>query len=1279
MKQFRKSIYRALNSLTAFSLCSFLGVAELNAAPLAITEKPLFLGNTVEPNVFFDVDDSGSMDWEILTKNHWHYCAYDSNAAGNSGSNDCGSLVNNGLITTYTGSSFQNFEYIFADKDHAYSLDCSGSSGREAYEACTSSTAIDADWRVRSSDLNVIYYNPNLTYKPWVGTTPALTDADFKGAHSDPQPGTAGNLLTPRDLSGFVYEEWLDGKGFAVIDGRPRRGANINFTNGDNEMVDLWDTHRRFTVTAGGIIVEEIRYAPDSTGLNPKTDLVAKITDMSTPNDLLGKKEDGTYRTGVEALQNIANWYQYSRKRSYATKGAIAQVVTQKPNFRYGLTVINNYTSLFQEVPAATETNFEIHNRGMLKALFEFDWPAMGTPLRRGLERAGKYYDAAVKANSEVEPIISECQQNYTVLFTDGYWNGGHPSGVIGDADGDGKSGNMGRRFGTTNITVADVAKYYYDRDLSPLANNVSSAGPDSDNKKQHMVTFTVAFGVEGLLKDTDVDGKPNPELADNGDWGNPISTSTIPEKIDDLWHAAQNSRGAFVSAKTPGDVVDGLSSALSIIEENGNSSAAVATNSTALNAGARIFQARFDSGSWTGDLRSIRISAPVAAPDPGDPTTTCPGVPIGQICSTGGWQVGDDYFETTLFDPDKRVVVSYNPAEKQGVAFRWPSDYTAIDDSDSDLLSSSQVTELLENALAGEEQDYGQSLVEYLRGHKSDEGKGRNFRIREKRLGDIVNSDPVFVGAPAFRYPDNLESVAYSSYKKSHKDRLPVVYVGANDGMLHGFNANTGAEVLAYIPNSVFADLDKLADPAYTHRYYVNGAPTVGDAFFSSQWRTVLVSGLAHGGKGIFALDVSDPAGGITGANAGPKFSESKADELVLWEFTDNDHADLGFTFSRPAIVRMANGKWAAVFGNGYNSKDGKAVLFIVDIEDGSVIQNITAEKDSGDNGLSTVAPVDIDGDSIIDYIYAGDLKGNLWKFDVNSTDEDNWKVSYGQPLFKAVSATGAAQPITTRPNVGFHPKKKNWFMVYFGTGKYLEYGDNLQTGQETQTFYGIIDKNESTLSTFVKSDLLEQKIIHQTETKFDLDGDGDVDDEGPEAEFNLRVSTDNQISDSDLGWYIDLINTEGNSPVNQGEKQVTNSILRNGRIIFTTLIPNKSICESGGTGWLMELDAADGSKLGVNPFDFNQDGDFDSKDNAKNAAKGIDDIVSGKQSKVGLISQPTVLYGAGDGDDGGCFGSHCGDEFKYASGSSGGVEVTRENPGKSNYGRQTWREVSR
>jgi type IV pilus assembly protein PilY1 len=579
-----------------------------------------------------------------------------------------------------------------------------------------------------------------------------------------------------------------------------------------------------------------------------------------------------------------------------------------------------------------------------------------------------------------------------------------------------------------------------------------------------------------------------------------------------------------------------------------------------------------------------------------------------------------------------------------------------------------------------------GEARLDYLRGDHSDEQQNSgSFRNRTSILGDIVDSSPAYVGPPGFSYPDTWADggpeSGYSTFRTSHADRTPVVYAGANDGMLHGIDASvdhsvnppvggitstSGTEVLAYVPNAVFANLSKLTSPNYVHQYYVDGPPTAGDVYFGDAWHTVLVGGLRGGGAGIYALDITKPA----------NFSEDNAAKIVLWEFSNVDTSNgttgpghdqnLGYTFSQPAIVRLANKKWAAVFGNGYHNKDllgnGMAYLYVVDIQTGKLIKTFGPLGDSTSNGLSTPAPVDVDGDNVVDYIYAGDLQGNLWKFQFKDPDDpssdpsnpSNWNVAFsGSPLYTATDDTTAhnRQPITTRPEVGASPTGQG-LLIYFGTGKYFESGDSNVTGATAQTFYAIWDKNDGTHG-FDRSKLQEQTVLTSTTT------DG----------YNLRVTSDNSIAwntgsndtTGKLGWYIDLPTT--------GERQVSDSVLRGGQIIFTTLIPSQAPCDFGGSSWLMELDASSGSRPATSPFDISGDGRFDSEDLVEVTLPGHDEKQQVPSSGIAptdpgifwtplIVSETTGIR-----------------QHKYMSESTSAVWHITENPGSA--GRQTWRQI--
>ena len=956
----------------------------------------------------------------------------------------------------------------------------------------------------------------------------------------------------------------------------------------------------------------------------------------------------------------------------------------QAENMRVGFGAINkgasdidglNTSAIISGVRRFTSSDRD----NFFQNLYEHPMPASNTPLRWALDRAGRYYSyddnsgpwgQTPGSNNSAEHL--QCRASYTILMTDGYWNSSTAGVAAARANNDGTDGPTITGPGTTSFTfeaespfsdehddtLADVAMYYWKNDLrTDLGNKVptSSINPAF---WQHMVTFGVGLGVSGSIDpDTAFAAIDNDTIIN---WPDPTSSNAA--KLDDVLHAGVNSRGGFFSASDPDSFAEQLSGVLSNIVDRTSSASSVALNSGSISSDSRVYQARFNSEGWTGQLLALPIT--------GEGTL---GSPI--------WDARD-----LIPAANDRIIITFDGSDGK------PFIFDNLNDEQKSLLNNDE------------------DLLKYLRGDQTQEISNEGtLRNRNSILGDIINSAPAFVGAPIQRYPDNwgepneddlkLENSApYSTFKTGIKNRQAIIYVGANDGMLHAFDAVTGAEVFAYVPQSIYDKLASLTDPNYTHKYFVDGSPTIVDAFINNQWRTVLVSGLGGGGQGVFALDVTNP---------GDFSNEATAANRVLWEFTDEyvngskNGKDLGFTYGQPSIVRLQTGDWAAVFSGGYNntvdnngdgndstdSSSGNAVLFIVRLADGEIIEVLDTGVGSEDtpNGLASPAAVDVDGDFIVDYIYAGDLLGNMWKFDLTSSKSEEWGVAYEtggnpQPLFRACFDNNCIpeniQPITTRPQVVRHPTS-NGFLILFGTGKYLEVDDNNIDNQTTQTFYAIWDKREEDLTAFDRLDLVQQEIINQgTVTCTDEDGcilTPDL------TGGTTRITSDTPITSTDwatkLGWYIDLI---GPSTANNfGERQVSNSIIRNGKVIFTTLLPSDDPCDFGGSGWLMELDLASGARLQYSPFDTNDDGNFDRADyiciaNCDLDADGnpdpdrVDVPASGKKSEVGIIPTPSIASEAGGQK-----------EYKYTSGSSGQIEVTVENPGPGFEGRQSWRQL--
>ena len=719
----------------------------------------------------------------------------------------------------------------------------------------------------------------------------------------------------------------------------------------------------------------------------------------------------------------------------------------------------------------------------------------------------------------------------------------------------------------------------------------------------------------------------------------------------------------------------DRMKAAFDEVLARSGSASTVTVSSGSLRSDTLLFQASFNTNNWTGQVKAIEFDGGI-----GSTVWEFSDKVRGQLNLTNGYDL-------------EREIITAN-ADGKGVPFRFPTNLTSLN-LNTDI-SLSQVTALL-TGISSDQQNYGSDLVNYLRGDDSQEknvnGATRLFRERQgdggrKPIGDIVNSDPLYVIPPGFFFPDkwpltvggasatsyeNAASQKYSDFRKTFLNRDPMLFVGANDGMLHAINAyrNTdtitdgGEEILAYVPSVLYNKLPNLANQLYTHEYFVDGKTTYSDVFFKTgtKWHTALVGGLNAGGQAVYALDITDPKGISSGY---PSFDESNADDLVLWEFTDADDADLGFTFGRPTIVRLANGDWGAVFGNGYNntladgisSTTGNSVIYIVNIETGALIKKFDTLQGSTlatgkPNGMSEVAPVDVNGDFIADYLYAGDLYGNLWKIDISSVNDANWDFSFKQagnpePLFVAKSDADIRLPITQRPIVRTHPKFRGYgdLLVTFGTGKYIETTDNEITGADTQSFFGIWDNGDND---FDRDDLLEQFITEQSVNVDVVTTDADGNEETTTKLSNFRTVSNNEILWEDQkdavgvvtdekhgGWVLDLLNSAATPLENKGERSVTNAVLRGNTLVFTTLIPSSDPCDSGGSSWLMVVDSADGSGPDSAFIDINEDDKFDTSDTIDTDGDGEgDSAVAGLQSKDGILSTSTFLDNTKDGND--------------------------------------------
>jgi len=857
-------------------------------------------------------------------------------------------------------------------------------------------------------------------------------------------------------------------------------------------------------------------------------------------------------------------------------------------------------------------------------------------------------------------PIQYWCQNNFVVFMSDG----------ISRAD----YNIPTRGTGITPTILAD-----YDRDCVGNAN----CNTDNDQKLTGSYIYDPSDGSD-YLDDVaqalfEMDLRPDIDQPDPDNPGsfveatNNIITYTIAFADTDalnnklLEDAATQAGGEYFTSSDASELAQDFASATNSILATTSSASAVTFNTNTLGSDTALYQATFSTAFWSGEIYSYPIN-----PANGAISYTCT-LDVDPNC----WQASTHvdalaYNSGTSTFVDNREIITLKKTitagvvtTHQGIPFTTPSDFTApttleisstmINDfcagPDAPLVSSVACTSTSASAKA-DSQQYVDRMIDYIRGDRTFENVTTTpeFRTRLTVLGDIINAAPVFAGAPSLGWPSTeVASNAfgetgkrYSDFQAAQINRDSVLYVSSNEGMLHAFRTKAdasatsrgddGDELFAYIPSFVFSDqanqgLHYLADPNYRHKYYLDLSPTFSDVYTrgkdssntttyattASDWRTVLVGGSRGGEKiGIFAMDVTNPT----------SITESNAADIILWEFTNSDDADLGQTYSKPNIA-LTNAvgsdglnRWAVIFGNGYqndtsvvsNGSSCTAQLFVVFIDGGldgtwsygtnpSTADYMKIDTEVGTttagncNGLSTPALIDTDGDSIVDRVYAGDIQGNMWAFDLTcggscSFDVDYQSAGSPQPLFAAYDsqATAERQPITSKPSVVRNTavtttaSNEPNLLILFGTGQYHASGDTTGT-DKINSFYAIYDSGSGGINSD-RSTLVEQVLTTN-------------------AANTLRTVTSNALDwTTDDGWFIDL-DGRNTTTLDAEERVVVNSAVRSNIVFFNTLKPNSEVCGFGGYGWLMSVNFLTGSvTAGVNIFDFNGDGTVNAGD---------------------------------------------------------------------------------
>lgn len=889
-----------------------------------------------------------------------------------------------------------------------------------------------------------------------------------------------------------------------------------------------------------------------------------------------------TQRIAKELIRNNASGVRFGLFRLDGTR------VTDR---RGNLTEASSYNGarLLQPVGASTSA--------LLAGVDDLE-ASGSTPVAEALYEVTRYYRGMSSAYHNgvtyQSPLQYRCQPNYTIMLTDGepQYDSRFPindtdaqllSGTSPDnygqrnalPDWDNKAPARGQRFSDgprNNIStvgdylyVDDMALFAWDLDIARTLG--SSLSTEATRERRRLRTYTVGF-------------------------------TTSQQMLEE---AAEYGRGHYYTADDADQLQTALNKALSAINDQSGSAASTTANSSSVGSDTRFYQAEYDPRDWSGRLLARRVNADGSLAD----------------------AVWDTRSSGTFASASSREIFTWSRERNSATTFTWDN----LDSAVQSALASSGDTNL------------GRDRLDWLRGEQSRED-GSRLRERRTLLGDVINANLLYMGNQDYGFErlgalnpsssrDERGQSSYRAFLQSKASRTPVLFAGANDGMLHAFDAETGRELFAYVPRGVAEELQRLTLPDYgggLHRYYVDGGLSLSDVYIDGRWRTLLVGSLGAGGRSVFALDVTDP----------DNFSASN----VLWEYHD---ADLGLTFGTPQVGPLATGDWGVLFGNGYNSDNHRAMLYVLDAASGELLRKFDtgAGDASNSNGLSVPAALP-NAQRIIQTVYAGDLLGNLWKFDLSASNAANWDIPLRRsgnnggprPLFRGADG----QPITAKPTLGASAEGSG-VLVYFGSGRYL--GETDKIDASLQAFYAVLDTTgkDNNYTPLRPDDLFERSMRNVSHAGGTY---RQVDDES----FVLGSGNDQYP-----GWYLPL---KADNASTEGERVIYEARLRYDRIIFVTAIPSQDPCVAGGKSWLMEINAQTGARLPYSVFDIDGDGDFDNDD-------GNDDgSLSGIPFEDGILGPPSIIS-AGDR------------EYKYMGSTSGKVEMVTEQGGFPS-GRQSW-----
>ena len=1191
---------RLLASLTL--LTAFAGVSAPARADLPVAQTPLYLAAGVDPAFIMAVDDSGSMDGEgsYITNDGalwWHTGNRSFIGLDRTDTASAGTLNFN--LTGASGATWKKYVYLFPNGQAANPTDRrvynDGGFDQDDHFAVPPTLAFAF---TRSSEYNAAYFDPATTYAPWSrqdGTQRESynTTAEFGAVPFDPGRGTNTANLTANFALFGANETFRMYQGMVIPAGTRyyvrARNEDANCPNATFGTFQTWNT-----APAGGLTIQDGTGGPDDeeacdVGFNyfPATFYLKATTALPAGYGYIGVPIAGAIGPGGEALlgyeiksanftagfydaamTNFADWFAYYRKRHLAARAGLTQSFVDTTALRAGYFEINDRNDVTMMDMNVTADRTALYNS------FVTLQGNGGTPNRESVSYFGDQFNrttalngaGATTATAAGAPIVQACQKNFGMLFTDGFSNASAVTTPPGNFDGGANAHFQANVFrDTASDSMADLAASLFATrfrtDLPAgqvsISNTCDITDPKQDcNRDLHMNFFGITLGSRGIEYGINAAATADPYVT-KPTWPTTF-TNRHPSAVDDIWHASINGRGRFLNARTPADIAAAMKEVLAVVADSSQPAGGTAASGARRDSGFLVYVPKYDSGDWTGDVEAYQLapggalvqpylwSAAARLPAPSDRN-----IFVSMPALTGTAKVLKTFVKSNLGTTDAAAAAT--------LGFGTGTGQTPLPTGAT-----------IDQAIA------------YLRGDdtRMQPAAGGVFRERTTKIGDILNSQPAvldrgsrgYVGLPTADGGGASGSGSYGAFvTTTKKNRTPVVFVGTNGGMLHAFDGSThatngGKELFAVIPNSVLSNLNRLVQPNYVHRYYVDASPELGDARLSGAWKSVLLAGNGGGGKSIMALDVTDPSTAFATTN-------------MLWEFTERD---LGLTYGRPQIVLLEDGNWYAAFGNGFNStgdptesittRGHDAYLYLVRLDDPTTFYKIRAATGddsvptvhTSQNGLGSVTAIDTDFDLKSDVIYAPDYKGNVWKFDLSSATPGSWAVAFsGSPLYTArYTSTGTPlQNITGSIDVTLH--HLSGYMVYFGTGKYFLTGDNVvpATNAPIETFYAIWDNEASTVTG--RTTLVQQTIDAESL----VTGIGSV-----------RTTSENVIDwSTKRGWYLDL--KVGSATDGRGERFVGQPRVDLGRVIFTTFVPLGGVCEPGGRNWLYALSAINGA----------------------------------------------------------------------------------------------------